>query len=175
MGPEERSLDAVHRKLGKSTRLIAKWSSRWRWVERTMAYDEFLRAKRAAAEAAALKEKAIDWAARQQQIRERDFEQGERMRARVDAILNFPLATQTTSRDGKTVHIHPAKFSIQSAARMLDTASKLQRLSAGMMTEKTELVGPGNTPIVGTAPAQVVIFLPDNGRDKPKEKKKDKA
>lgn len=37
-GPD-RSLDAVGRELGKSGSLLSRWSGRWRWVERSRAWD----------------------------------------------------------------------------------------------------------------------------------------
>src|SRR6266511_3370232 len=39
MGPT-RSLTRVGQELGKSRPLMARWSSRWRWVERAEAWDE---------------------------------------------------------------------------------------------------------------------------------------
>jgi len=41
LGPE-RTLEAVGQKLGKSTTLLEKWSSRWKWVERVRAYGSHM-------------------------------------------------------------------------------------------------------------------------------------
>lgn len=47
-GPE-RSIDSVSRKLSKSIPLLKRWSSKWAWVERAMAFDTYLDSVRLAA------------------------------------------------------------------------------------------------------------------------------
>lgn len=41
----ERSVRAVARQLNKSCTLIGSWSSRWNWVERVHAYDDYIDAE----------------------------------------------------------------------------------------------------------------------------------
>lgn len=173
MGPN-RSLPAVGAKLGKSVALMERWSSRWKWRWRARSYDDSMQRQEEAAKAAALKGKMVDWAKRQERIKERDWEQGEALREKVEAILKFPLSKVVTKKDGKEIHIYPVKFSVQMAARMLEVASERQRLAAGMATEKTEITGAEGGPVAIPAPqpAQVVIYLPENGRDKKDEEKK---
>lgn len=169
----DRSAEAVCQKLRKSRALMLRWSARWRWVERANSYDAFISRKRAEAEAAALKERSVDWAARQQKIREDYWALGEALKAKAHKILEWPISQQTISKDGKTIHIHPANFSVHSAARLADVANDLQRLAAGMATGRTEITGAEGTPLPAAQPAQLVIFeLPNNGRDQ-KEKEDD--
>lgn len=55
-GPD-RSIDSVSRKLSKSIPLLKRWSSKWAWVERAMAFDTYLDSVRLAArEKSAVKE-----------------------------------------------------------------------------------------------------------------------
>jgi hypothetical protein len=73
MGPS-RSLDQVRQKFGKSSRLIARYSSRWRWVESAAAYDAMV-AEEAARKAFDVQvERARDeaerWARRDEQFPE---------------------------------------------------------------------------------------------------------
>jgi hypothetical protein len=55
MGPE-RSLSKVARSLGKSTQLLAGWSSKHDWVRRVAEYDRYLDAQRVGATTAAIVE-----------------------------------------------------------------------------------------------------------------------
>lgn len=45
----DRGLSAVQQKVGKCARLIARWSSKWNWVERAKAYDARIDALKLAA------------------------------------------------------------------------------------------------------------------------------
>lgn len=40
MKPDDRSMDKVAKKLGKSNRQIEKWGRRWKWVDRAREYDD---------------------------------------------------------------------------------------------------------------------------------------
>lgn len=171
LGPD-RSLKAVGRGLGKSKVMMEKWSRRFEWVARVADWDADQEEKSRKAKDAAMKAESEKWAARQIAVREQDWQMAEQLRERARAILEYPIAKKTTVDGGATVHIHPQKFSLGSAAKMIEVSSKLARLASGAPTEHLEHSGPDNAPL---AMGQVVILeLPDNGRDKTQQPEEEK-
>jgi len=119
----DRSHAAVAQKLRKNKSLIERWSSKWRWIDRALAFDAHLSAQeRNACETAARKD-AEKWQRRQEEERERKFDRGLRIGTKVDRMLQFPLAT-TTRSDGET-KVHPARWSLRDIALLAATSSKL--------------------------------------------------
>jgi hypothetical protein len=159
LGPE-RGIRGVAQKLRKSATLIAQWSAKWEWVARVRAWEIAESEKLKAIEDEEMKKRAHVWARRQMEFREREYTVGHKLLAKAEEILSTPL-----KRQGKTA---PARFSINDASRMAAVGSDLIRRATGMATDKTEITGPDNAPI---AAGQVVLYLPDNGRDKSKGKK----
>jgi hypothetical protein len=150
-----RSARRVWERLGKSRALIERWSARHQWTERAKAWDEDQDKQRRKAEDSAMKAEAVNWAKRKQQSRESDWELAESLRAKARAMLEYPIAKRTILEGDGTVHVHPQKFSLGSVARMLEVASKLSRLAAGMFTEKVERSRLDNHPV---ATGKVVIL-----------------
>ncbi len=140
----QRSLEAVGQKLGKSGTLLSRWSSRWQWVARAKAYDEHLElldlvAKQKATEAAATK-----WAERRAEQREAEWQLSEQLIVKAREMLTWPLAQsiveETTDDDDQslkqTVIVKPVRWSMADVPRILETASKLARLSTEMETSR---------------------------------------
>lgn len=148
----DRSQDAVSAKLGKSRQLLSRWAVKWKWVERTQAYDAHMESIEQKAREKALTKKAEDWATKELEIAALLYDKAK-------AMLAFPLAQQRT-QDGKTI-VEPARWGMRDAGAIADTAVKLARLSQGEPTsisqnvsERTheervarilELVRPGKT------------------------------
>ena len=131
----ERSLVAVGRKLGKSVGLLERWSSRWRWMERVAAHATHLAAVEREASEAVARGKSAEWLKRQEQIREREWEMHEKALAAAERGLKAFM-------EREKVYANLADI-----ARILEVASKLGRLAAGMATDKTELTGEDGGPI----------------------------
>lgn len=162
----KRSTRDIARQLRKSATIVGRWSSRWQWQARLRAFDaDQSECARAAMDAEA-KFKAVEWSKREQSVREREWKLAEQLIAKANDMLAFPLAQKKTTDGGKTVIINPTKWALSDVARMGDVASKLMRLSTGQATEKHEHRGDPNAPPV--ALGTVTIYLPENGRDKPK-------
>ena len=71
---QERSLAKVAAKLGRSKVMMEKWSRRWDWQGRLVAYAAHMAlVEREAAEAIA-RVKAVDWAKRYQELREAEWQ-----------------------------------------------------------------------------------------------------
>ena len=128
MGPE-RSLEGVRVKCGKSSRLIQRWSSRWRWAERVEAHAGHLATVEREAVEVVARTKAAEWAKRQDEVRQREWEMHEKC---IGAAKKAFDAFMTRDK----VYANLADI-----ARMLEVASKLGRLASGLATDKTEVTG----------------------------------
>jgi len=125
----ERSLEAVRVKCGKSSRLIQRWSSRWKWAERVQAYAERLALVEREATEALAREKGAEWLKRQQTLRETEWEMHEKC---IAAAKRGLAAFEAREK----VYANLADIS-----RILEVASKLGRLASGLATDRTELTG----------------------------------
>ena len=134
LGPE-RSLAAVGKKLGKSQRLMEKWSGRFDWPARVAAHGAHLAiVEREAAEALA-RTKGVDWVKRQEEQRAAEWQ------ARCD-LLDLALEVLKRWRE------NPKKCgTLEGLARLHDLASKLGRLATGMPTDRTEVTNEVHTTI----------------------------
>ena len=131
----ERSLAQVGKQLGKSAGLIERWSKRYDWGGRVQAHGaHFAMIEREATEAVA-RGKANEWLKRQQELREREWMMHEKCIAAAERGLKAFM-------EREKVYANLADI-----ARMLEVASKLGRLAAGMATDKTEITGEDGGPI----------------------------
>jgi hypothetical protein len=124
-GPE-RSLALVADKVGKSKTMIERWSRKFDWPARVQAHAAHLAdIERKTAEALAV-QAGTDWAARQEQHREDEWQ------TRSELIA---LAREAIDRWKK----NPARCgTLEGIARLLDLASKLGRVSSGLSLEPEE-------------------------------------
>ena len=131
----ERSLAQVGKKLGKSEGLIERWSKRFDWGGRVQAHGaHFAMIEREATEAVA-RGKAAEWLTRQEKIRDREWSMHEKCLAAAERAL-------ASFMEREKVYAN-----LSDIARMLEVASKLGRLAAGMATDKTEITGEDGGPI----------------------------
>jgi len=122
----DRSTRAVAQLLGKSLTQIGRWSSRWDWVNRAIAYDAHMAAIEQRGRERALENDAEEWARTQRRVASALIDKSEKM-------LAFPLATQK-SKDGQTI-VEPARWGFGDAAKLSDTGIKLGRLARGESTD----------------------------------------
>jgi hypothetical protein len=131
----DRSLARVGAKLGKNTVTIERWSAKFGWLNRVKAHAEYLAEAEREATAVLVRAKAVDWVRRREVLLESEWEMHgkclEAARKALDAFLAKP-----------TVYANLADIS-----RMLEVASKLGRLAAGMATDKTEVTGEDGGPL----------------------------
>ena len=131
----ERSTAAVASKLAKSEQLVRRWSARWRWTERVGAHAMHLAAVEREASEAMARGKSAVWLTRQQELREREWALHEKCIAAAERGLK-------TFMEREKVYANLADI-----ARMVEAASKLGRLAAGMATDRTELTGEDGGPL----------------------------
>jgi hypothetical protein len=125
----DRSLDAVARKLDKSRSLLGRWAARWDWVARARAWDDHrVKVERAAADTVAA-DRAAERERRRQEAEDGLWERAKRLAAKADEMLEAPLYSERTSKDGQAVIIEPAKWTLQTAAIFLKLAAELEAAS----------------------------------------------
>lgn len=133
LGPQ-RSLAAVGQKLGKSTVVIERWSSKFEWVSRVQAHAAHMAVVEREATEALTRAKAAEWGKRQEELKEEEWEMhSEAIRAGREALKRF-------YEKGKGA-------TLGDIARMLELASTLGRLATGMATNKTEITGEDGGPV----------------------------
>jgi hypothetical protein len=121
------------RKLAEDARCISKiaqlrrWSSRWRWVERSQCYDDHL----------------------QYQDRLRQEKERKDMLTRHGkiAVLGQNLVVKGIEKLLADVEQGKRDLSASDASRLLDVAVKIERLSRGEPTEISELGGSDEHPV----------------------------
>lgn len=124
------ALYGVRWKYGKRT--VEKWSSRFDWVARAGAYDDWRELERRSAVEEHETKIAADYAGRRQELRRLNIENEERAANQTSRILDelerTPLKTLRVSRtdnDGK-----PVEYIVESGVGPLDlAASRLHRLA----------------------------------------------
>jgi hypothetical protein len=125
-GPN-RSLSLVAKKLGKSQRLMEKWSKRFDWPARVQAHGAHMALVEREAAEALVRAKGVDWVVRQEEHRSDEWQ------VRCELI-------ETAREALRRWRAKPERCgSLEGIARLLELASKLGRLSSGMATDKTEV------------------------------------
>lgn len=125
MGPE-RSVEAVARKLTKSSRLLKRWSAKFDWQARVKNHAEHLaEVERTAIESAAV-EKAVEWHRTHEAIRREVWWEAE------ETIAMVRQARAQWIKSGRTP-------GWEGMARMLDLGIKLRLLAGGMPGEVKEV------------------------------------
>jgi hypothetical protein len=112
------------------------WASRNNWVARAQAYDRYLISLEAAQREDTIKAKAKEWHERRDAIRAREIEIAEKLIERAERMLEYPLIEQTLQRDGKTIIIQPAVWTMATVPRFAEVAFKLLRLNADLETDR---------------------------------------
>lgn len=107
-----------------------KWAKRNRWVDRSFDYDVHLEDL-----------DRIEWEKRRREVKEMDFQQGMQLRTLGEKIIaeaeNFikETVTITARSDGGIDRTIVRSIDIQAALKLIELASKIQRLSTGESTE----------------------------------------
>ena len=128
-----RSIAKVAEKLGKSNQLLGRWSRTWDWVKRAAAWD----------------------AEQDRLARIQNTEEIKKMRKR-----HTDLATAMLVKSAKALQRIPEdEIKASDISRMVETASKLERISRGDVGEVVEERDGG------AAPPIVQFYIPDNHRN----------
>lgn len=143
----ERSLVRLCAHTRKSYTYISKLSSEHRWQERVDAYDEYMLELDQQQREHAMQVENEKWAARRTVIRDKEWEMSEKLLAMAEEMIDIPVFRERIEhQDQLTVEGYvikqiiirePADWSLSDLAKVLELASKLARLAAGMETART--------------------------------------
>jgi len=120
------------------------------WEDRVTKYDRHVVELEFEARDQSIVTSASEWEARRTQVREKAFNNANRLIDKALQMLEFPLDVETTTteisdgEDGTTVVTNnvvrmPARWSFRDVATLLSTADQLQRLAADMTTSNTKI------------------------------------
>jgi hypothetical protein len=128
----DRSLAAVGQKLGKSTTILSRWSTRWQWVSRAAIYDRELDDEKRQRQLELARAEAEEWQVRGSEFRKRRWLVGVRYLDRIEKMLDFPLASITTETregpNGETIRqttVKPGRWTFDTAGRLSVHAERL--------------------------------------------------
>lgn len=129
----------------KSLATLKYWSLKYDWQLRVARFDD-LQAATKAAELVVIRD---EW-------RDAMRAAAHKLLQRVEDMLEWPLATrQVEDREtGQIVIVQPSRWTLATAARLLETADRTFRLATDMAAAEDELDR-----------ENVIIYLPDNERD----------
>jgi hypothetical protein len=106
---DERSHAKVAKQLGKSIQLISRWSRRWNWVERSIAWDRMMEEKE-----------------RERMIRERNLMA--KRHARI-GVMGLTLAVKALEK------LDPSQLGPAGTARLLAESARIERMARGSNEE----------------------------------------
>lgn len=115
MGPK-RSREKVAAEVGKSLSMVSKWSARWEWRLRALAWDDFDAKERRESEIAASKDMA-------------------ERHASLSLMMQGKIAKRLQMMNDREV----SEMSIGQIGQILESAVRVERLSRGEHTEKTAM------------------------------------
>lgn len=139
----QRSLVVVAEKHGKSKTMIERWSRRFDWPARVQAHAAHLATiEREAIEGLAL-EKAVDWNKVHEAVKIAEWQRHKKLIALADEML--ARWEKNKAKCG----------TLEGIARVLELATKLGRLAAGMPTEVKEV----NTTLTATVDVEWEIAI----------------
>lgn len=133
---EERSLSKVADKLQKSTTLMGRWSGLNSWVERVAAWDD----------------------EQERILRHEQIKEIKKMRKRHADTATAMIAA--AAKGLKNIMEHPEEMKPGDVARLVEVASKLERISRGDVGDVVEQRDGGQTI------EAVQLYIPENNRDK---------
>jgi len=147
----ERTIAKAAKKVGKCARLLERWSSRFRWVERASKWDDYV----AKAEAKAIGEQAqkivAEWAERDQAMREAILKMAQRLRERAKVMMAYPLIT--ASNDGKMI-MNPAAWNLGYAPELAEAASDCEAMALRSLADWAKIRAKALGPDAQRQPAQ---------------------
>jgi hypothetical protein len=135
MGPG-RSIEKMREngseKVSITVRQLKRYSTRWQWVMRAAAYDQWIEATNLKAAALLAAQDAEKWAQRMRDLRERKYQQSQQLLDHAESMLKFPLSeikrTVVLDESGRETQIQiikPAKWSKGDVLRFLACGHKM--------------------------------------------------
>ena len=139
MRPGQRSLRELARLEGKSEKLMERWSSRFRWAQRTAAWDQQQARVFAAEHEQRQRERAVVEARKLNDVNERIYQLADKALDRVEKMLAFPLTETVLDTDatGRPITIwKPAKWSYTTVWELTQLADRMLSKSLDSASEQ---------------------------------------
>jgi hypothetical protein len=134
----ERSLAKTAAKLQRSKVMMEKWSRRFDWPARVAAYNSHMALVEREAAEAMVREKGVDWAKRQEELRREAWKKGEELISLADEFIRRWLETLRVP-------------GVESVVRTIELGFKLKGFGAGVPLDvkqvSTTVSGPDGGPI----------------------------
>ena len=130
MPPGERSLREVARQSGKSEKLIQRWSTKFRWIERAAAWDKRQARIFAAEYEQKRREQAVSDARKVRELNERLYQDAVKLLDKVEQMLAFPLIEKVLETDASgrpTVILKPAGWTFNTMMELMVLADRVFR------------------------------------------------
>lgn len=108
---------------------LNRWKGLFDWDARVIADDRATALEQNQRNLETWEKARIDW-------RKRMLGTGERMMARAEEMLQWPIAERTIDRDGQTVILKPGRWNFGTVAQMAEAADRMVRLAAEMETQR---------------------------------------
>lgn len=146
-----RSISRLARHLRMHRNSLLGYSSRFKWVDRAAAYDDYSSTKELERQRMYREKSELEWAGRRDEQRQQEWDIAQQLLEKVRQMLQVPLFKETISErladldpDGKIiieqiVSIEPLDWSALDIARYFEIASKVARLSTGMATDQKRI------------------------------------
>jgi len=116
---------------------LREFSARWKWVDRSRSWDNWLQSARDR-EAAA---DARKWERRRIKALDEAYEDAQAIRAKLRLMLRFPVADKRIERitkaDGKTIeeiHLHPVRWAARDMATFAKVVAEIEQGVIGAAT-----------------------------------------
>ncbi|WP_406698579.1 hypothetical protein V5E97_06815 [Singulisphaera sp. Ch08] len=133
-----RSAVLLKRRLGVSENYVKKLSARWDWVERARHYDSQIADAEQAAREKVAAQTAEKWARRRMESAEENWETAQIVGRKAREMFNGNLYSQEVDKDGMTIVIEPAKWTMATAGALLKLSAELRAAALGEALGETE-------------------------------------
>src|SRR3954447_11936003 len=122
----ERSLKRTAQHLNKSEKLMERWSSKFEWRRRALAWDQHLAAIEAEAREKQARQKAELWEMRRDEQREADYQLRQALTKKTTQVLALPPVERIVDAAGRTI-TRPARAVITAIPALVRASIELGR------------------------------------------------
>lgn len=133
-----RSIVLLKYRLGCSENYLKRLSARWDWVERARHYDSRIADAEQAAKERVAAEQAEKWARRRMESADENWEHAQAVALKAREMLKGNLYSQELDKNGQTIVIEPAKWTMATAGALLKLSAELRAAALGEALGETE-------------------------------------
>lgn len=117
-----RSMGQEGDKRGSFQKRCGRWSSKWRWVDRSAAWDNRIQGER---DKVRLNQEA-KWERRRQIMLDTSWRNARRLQKLIRKMSEFPIEQDVTEDGAEVKMIAPAKWTFDTLAKLIKTAAEVE-------------------------------------------------